>query len=180
MKIKKLLLLMVLLISFSNALSINSAIKKKYPHPLLTEDYDILDENDLAMCVHERPRPFSLESSGAYRYWQCFPRKNILTFLEDSGDSAKEYGSTDTLSELTIKVYPNQKEMHVYNMRRVWPLAVFEKKFRLWHKLMLNQKYICIAGSFDSKEETVENGTLREVYFWTFDKIKTKKGSDSY
>ncbi len=70
--------------------------------------------------------------------------------------------------------------MHVYNMWRVWPLAVFEKKFRTWHKLMLNQKYVCIAGSFDGREKQVEDGVLKEVYFWNFDKIKTKKGSDSY
>lgn len=89
MKIKKLLLLTALLISFSNALSINQTIKKKYPYLLLTEDYNILDEKDLAMYEGEHPRPCSLESS----------------------------------------------------MRRVWPLAVFEKKFRMWQVRSIVQKH---------------------------------------
>ncbi len=71
--------------------AINSTIKKKYPYTLLTEDYGILNENDLAVYARGKPlRPFNLENSGAYNYWQCFPREKVTVFLEDMGYSSDE------------------------------------------------------------------------------------------
>jgi hypothetical protein len=67
-----------------NAVSIE--IKQKYPYPLLTEDYGLLNENDLAAYTWGlKPRPFTKqESSGAYTYWQCFPRESIEVTLTDT------------------------------------------------------------------------------------------------
>ncbi|MBA2654434.1 MAG: hypothetical protein H0U71_05155 [Gammaproteobacteria bacterium] len=91
MKIIKCLLLFTIVSMSYKVCAINSTIKKKYPYTLLTEDYGILNENDLAVYARGKPlRPFNLENSGAYNYWQCFPREKVTVFLEDMGYSSDE------------------------------------------------------------------------------------------
>ncbi len=63
-------------------------------------------------------------------------------------------------------------------MRRAYPLASYQESFTRWHKLMAKQKYVCFAGEFNGKKNKVEGGLAREVFNWTFETIKTKKGSD--
>jgi hypothetical protein len=181
MKTKILLLLISLLILSSKTIAISLDSKKKYPYTLLTNDYGVLNEQDLARYTRTMPpRPFTLENSGAYNYWQCFPRDKISVSLEDMGYSTEDYGWSDTLAELKIRVYVTSRIIHEYQMRAVWPVVDYEERFKLWHKLMAGQKYVCFAGSFGSKKEKIEDDIPRVIYEWTFEKIKTKKGSDSY
>jgi hypothetical protein len=65
-------------------------------------------------------------------------------------------------------------------MRSPWPVSEYLQRFKRWHKLMAHQKYVSIAGSFGSKKTIIEQNIPREIYSWTFEKIKTKKGKDSY
>jgi hypothetical protein len=179
MKIK--ILLLFLLILSSKAFAVNFEAKKKYPYPLLTKDYGILNEQDLACYAHGKPpRPFNLENSGGYNYWQCFPRDKVSITLEDYGYSTEDVGWEDTLSDLTIRIYVTPRIIHEYQMRRPWPVSEYLPRFKLWHKLMAGQKYVCFAGSFGDKKIKIEEAIPREIYYWTFEKIKTKKGKDSY
>src|SRR5579863_3599496 len=85
--------------------AVTAEVKKKYPYPLLTEDYSILTENDLAAYTWGmKPRPFSeKEDSGGYNYWQCFSRDAVSITLKDTGNSSEDIGWKDTLSELIIE-----------------------------------------------------------------------------
>lgn len=43
---------------------------------------------------------------------------------------------------------------------------------------MAKQKYVCLAGEFGKKKIEVREEVSREVYDWTFEKMKTKSGDD--
>lgn len=45
---------------------------------------------------------------------------------------------------------------------------------------MKNEKYVCLEGGFLNHRDRVINGKKQEIYSWEFEKIKTKKGCDSY
>lgn len=76
------------------AKAVSTDIKKKYPYPLLTDDYEILNENDIAAYTWGlKSRPFTTkEPSGEYTYWQCFPRESIEITLTDTGQTASDFG----------------------------------------------------------------------------------------
>lgn len=174
-------ILIALLWSISfNAWSFDALTKQKY-HSLLTEDYNILNKQDLIYATKGMPpRPFSLENSGAYQYWQCFPRENISMTLEDNGYFAEEFGWKDTIADLELNAKVKPGVFHEYGMRHVQTVKDFQKQFNSWRKLMKGEKYVCLAGHFVDRSETVENGVKREVYGWILDRLKTKKGCVAY
>lgn len=165
-----------------NALSVTLAAKQKYPFPLLTKDYDILNEHDLALYSYIRninPAPFTGKFSGL-NYWQCFPRENISITLEDNGYFAEEFGKKDTIGDLEIRAMIKPGVFHEYGMRRAWPTEDFQQVFNHWRKLMDKEKYVCLAGHFVNRSQTIENGVKRDIYGWIFDRLKTKKGCVAY
>lgn len=173
-----------LILCFVTSLKVNAIpieIKKKYPYPLLTDDYDILNENDIAAYTWGlKPRSFTTEGpSGEYTYWQCFPRESIEVILRDTGQTASEFGK-DNIADLQIRVQVKPGLIHQYDMRARWGVTNFEKRFNKWRKIMKNENYVCLAGSFTSLEHKLENGRAQEIYQWTFEKMKTKNGCDSY
>jgi hypothetical protein len=176
MKTKILFLILCLSLS-SDVFAVSLATKKRYPYSLITDDYGILNEEDLR---HYNkifpPKPFSEKEMGGF-YWQCFPHESVSMTLEDKGYSSEDWGFTDTVSDLNIKIHIKPNIIHHYYMRRAYPLAVYQKDFTRWHKLMAKQKYVCFLGEYDGKVNRVEGNLPREVYNWTFEAIKTKKGS---
>lgn len=174
--------ILALWLIFSQAEAVTVAAKNKYPYPLLTKDYNILSENDLAAYTWGmKQRPFTeKEDSGGYNYWQCFPREMISINLEDMGYSSENFGWKDTLADLKIEVWIKPGVVHRYFMRAVRLVNDYENRFHKWHKLMKGEKYVCLAGSFGRREQKTENGKELSVYSWTFDKIKTNKGCNAY
>lgn len=168
-------------LALSTAHAVTLSAKHKYPYPLLTEDHKILNERDLAVYTWGlTPRQFTdKEPSGDYYYWQCFPREQVSVTFIDSGITYVDLGS-DTAADLEIRVAVKPGVYHEYGMRRGWTVAQYQTDFTRWHKLMKNEKYVCLAGSFIGREETVENDIHNETYGWIFEAIKTKKGCDSY
>lgn len=47
---------------------------------------------------------------------------------------------------------------------------------------MKKEKYVCLAGVYDFKKDVMGNNRVPKIakYYWTFDRIKTKKDCDSY
>lgn len=162
----------------ANAVSLSA--QKKYPFVLLTKDYDILDENDLGdFSWGFKRHPFDPKGFGG-NYWQCFPRESIEITLKDTGSSSEDIGWKDNMADLKIEVWVNKNLVHEYEMRKRVSVIEFEKRFNEWRDLMKGAKFVCLAGDFVNLEHKKENGIERDVYGWIFEKIKTKKGCDSY
>ncbi len=181
---KRRIIIFTLILIFSNqyrADALNAAARQKYPYELLTDDYEILKEEDLNTYKEGvRPAPFSPKEGFGYIYWQCFPRDHVSINLEEMGYSSEDIGWHENYSNLKITAYSKPGVFHDYIMRRPWPVTIYEKRFNLWIKLMKGEQYVCLAGSFIKHEEVIKNGAKQQLYLWEFDKIKTKKGSDSY
>lgn len=162
--------------------SLSLSAKQKYSTVLLTDDFGILNENDLAAYTWGyKPRPFTpYENSQGYNYWQCFPRDQISVTFEDMGYSSENFGWVDTLAEITIKVSITPEVFHEYEMRRVFPVVDSLPKFARFHQLMKDEKYVCLAGHFVSLEKYQNHGYQQQEYGWIFDKLKTTKGCVSY
>lgn len=162
----------------ANAVSLDA--QKKYPYVLLSNDYGILNENDLGdFSWGFKRHPFNPKDIGG-NYWQCFPRESVEITLKDMGSSASEVGWRDNIADLEIKVWVNPNLVHEYEMRAQWSIVDFEKRFNKWRRIMKGEKYVCLAGDFVNYEHKNANGIERDVYGWIFEKIKTRKGCDSY
>ena len=69
---------------------------------------------------------------------------------------------------------------HEYYMRRPIDLISAKSIVDYWGRLAKNEKYVCLAGGFSGEEEVIEDNNKLKKYYWVFEKIKTKKGCDSY
>ncbi|MBA2653777.1 MAG: hypothetical protein H0U71_01765 [Gammaproteobacteria bacterium] len=160
--------------------ALDGALKKKYALLLLTDDYGILKEADLARYQKKmKYEKFSAKHDGLV-YWQCFPRDKIEITLKDMGYTAEEFDKTDTISDILLTAYKEPGVKHIYVMRRAYPISAYHEVFLRWEKLMKGEKYVCLAGEFISHDEKINDGVKIEENYWTYDKIKTKKGSNSY
>ena len=101
----------------------NSALKQKYPHGLLTEDYGILDDNDLeADAKNNKPYPYDINKfQPAYMRWQCFPTKNTK-FTYDKWKGNDPWGSETKIVEMCAYSFYAQDGniSHSYSGRRAF------------------------------------------------------------
>src|SRR5579862_3573904 len=102
---KRFITFFIMLIIFVNniAYAVSDSAKKKYPYSLLTDDYNILSENDLAAFTWGlEPKQFTSTegTSGPYNYWQCFPREFVMVTLSDTGQSSDELGWKNNVAYL--------------------------------------------------------------------------------
>lgn len=156
-------------------------IPEKYKIYLLTNNYEILNQNDFKKYnTNLKPRFFTAEKpSGAYIYWQCFPRDHIAIILKDTGFSSDDFGWKDNIADLKIIITAKPKVIHEYNIRKRMTVTDFERIFNKWRAIMKNEKYVCLAGSFISREQTTLHNKNIEKSRWVFEALKTKKGCDS-
>jgi|688.fasta_scaffold163243_3 hypothetical protein len=174
---QKITLILILFSFISSTYAITNSLRQAYPNSILTDDYGILTSKDLK---GEKPAPFSLKDPPGSVYWQCFPRDRLVISLEDFGSTSDDIGIDENYSGLKITVSNKHDISHEYVMRRRWPLSVYERRFNTWIKLMKGEKYVCIAGEFINYKEKMEGGKKLRVCSWVFEKVKTKKGQDSY
>jgi hypothetical protein len=177
------LLIIFLCVISCNTLGISLAAKQKYPFTLLTNDYGILNDHDLSFYLsylHPAPFPPKKEATGCI-YWQCFPRENISITLEDYGYFENDFRKgKDTLGNIEISAMVKPGVFHNYLIERAWPVNEVHKGFNNWRKLMKGEKYVCLAGGFVSHSQPVENGIKRNIFSWSFERLKTKKGCVAY
>ena len=171
----------LLLAPIETVWSIDKNIKNKYPTVLLTEDYGILSENDLASYTWGiKHLPFSTKQQSHYQYWQCFPRDRVCMTLKDKGYSSEDIDWQENYGDLQIEVSLDGNISHLYYMRRMSPVSGYEEIFNRWQKLMNKEKYVCLGGRFSGYDEKIENEQKQKIFSWVFEMIKTKKGCDSY
>lgn len=148
-------------------------LRARYPYGLLGDDFDILNEDDLAInTCGVLVVPFS-EKSMAYPYWQCFRIEDTFVSCE-----VMEYDVDDgsVLALLSFSA-SRQGEKHEYLTRRAICLSDCESFERNWKRITKNEEHVCLSGPYGGVTEEL-NG-IRNVS-WAFDKFKTKKGCTSY
>jgi hypothetical protein len=152
---------------------------KPNPKPwLLTEDYGVLSWDDLATanldCIH--PFPMNTPDEKDYRHWQCFPSKEVvLQYHSWPGD---EPGSYSCDGDIWVH---SKGEHHNYGFRHAWDLKSCIEALNIWKKLAQNQDAICLLGTPAGEPEMEKiNGKVILVNGWVWDRIKTKKGCDSF
>lgn len=123
---------------------------------------------------------FSVKDGVDYSYWQCFLHEDIALNLEDKGYPPTGSKLNDNYGELTIIARPGNGISHEYYRRRLVDVDSILEVFNAWRKLMKGEKYVCLAGRFSSREEFIRDNKKWTIYYWTFEKIKTKKGCRSY
>ena len=69
---------------------------------------------------------------------------------------------------------------HEYSFRRGIAAEVCNDKLLKWKELMSGERYACLGGAFVEKEEKSLQGKKIQVWGWIYDKLKTKKGCESY
>ena len=146
--------------------------KAKYPYALLTNDYDILNVNDLALNSCFVETVIFSPKSHTYPYWQCFPISQISFLCDPAG---KDDDNKTETALLLINV-TTAKEKYNYVPRRAMAMSNclwFKKR---WNKSIRNEKYACLSGSFAGYEKEGN----KEIPIWVFDKFKTKKSCESY
>jgi hypothetical protein len=159
-------------------MALSPALKQKYPYSVLTDDYGILTETDLNSLLDGVFIPTELPSKKHFfLYWQCFPRKDMRINLKDIGYSSYNIDENDTT--LTIEAY-TPEGTHLYDMRRNAAASANIDVFQRYQKLVRGQQYICLEGTYFFYKDVVTDGKKRRTYYWTFEKIKTKKGCESY
>jgi hypothetical protein len=148
-------------------------LNKEFPYALLTDDFGILNRDDLATnsCMGE-PVPFAKRNL-AFPYWQCFEVQNIKLICEDMGpyENSKERSAL-----MKFKIHSNEKTAEYLNRRGI-EMSECVSFRKTWQMKTQNQKYFCISGTFGFIDKTKEK---LETEIWTFLKYKTKKGCESY
>ncbi len=147
--------MIVIIVNFSLAIananqSHLQQLRKEFPYGLLTNDFGILNKQDLRTntCI-AGPIPFSEDNQiSPYPYWQCFEIKNTkMTCERGKYDSHEEV----VMSMLVVSAMRNG-ELHEFISRRPIPLWSCRLYRKDWLKLTRNEPYICVSGSDHSKK----------------------------
>jgi len=151
----------------------SETLTEKYPHRILTPDYEILNQDDMAYEVWLRETPPYNPSGNDYaaRYWQCVPVNDVSiqdNIWEDSGQ---------LMCELEFQFVRKPNGWQAYGGRRALPYEACEHFIHEWQRITHKQKYVCFNGEGGTFDKNVELG--RECG-WVWTKIKTKKGCFSY
>jgi hypothetical protein len=172
------------IITFTFLFSINTIASKEsthlqelrelFPYALLTDDFGILNKNDLKInqCIAE-PSLFSENNHTFYPYWQCFELKDVKMVCEGKKYSAEEKSQ---MSMLVISSLRNG-ELNEFISRRSLKVNTCHLYLHDWLKFTNNEQHVCISGSFINSEI---DKTGKKKWVWIFDRYKTKKGCDSY
>lgn len=149
-------------------------LNKLFPYALLTDDFGILNKDDLKInqCI-AMPTPFSEGRNSSYPYWQCFETKNTKMLC-----AGRKYSSEDKSRMTMLSIFGERNgDLNEFISRRPMKLKMCRLYQQDWAKLTKDEKYICISGDQLSSTFTTIGRKERN---WIFDRYKTKKGCDSY
>ena len=148
-------------------------LKSRYPYGLIGDDYGVLSLEDLAVnACGVDVTPFSKEKNMAYSYWQCFLVKNTTIGCESLGSELNEKEETGYL-EISAQ---SSSGRQAYLVRNAIGMKGCKKRLDIWNKLVKDERYVCLSGSYASSDGAVIGKT--ETH-WVFDKFKTRKGCES-
>ncbi|OQW48502.1 MAG: hypothetical protein A4S09_04810 [Proteobacteria bacterium SG_bin7] len=174
---RKLIILLLIACSVSTADTHQAhlqKLKKEFPYGLLTDDFGILNMQDLKIntCI-AGPIAFSEQDRiSPYPYWQCFEIRNTKMTCERGKYDPHEKAIMSMLAVSGVR----DKELHEFISRRpipLWSCRLYKKD---WQRLTKNETHICVSGADHSKEVIGTN----IKWTWIFGRYKTRKGCDSY
>ena len=159
--------------------AMNISLKQKYPNTVLSDDYGILNEIDLDSHLDgvKHPHKFS-KKSREFIYWQCVPRNSVRVELQDLGYSPEDDDESDVKyngeneASLTISILSKNYTFDRYVVWGRLPIMLAEDRFNQYLKLMKNEPYVCLAGSYTENQSGINE--------WAFMKMKTHKGCIAY
>lgn len=149
-------------------------LKTEFPYALLTDDFGILNKQDLKIntCIAE-PVPFSFDKrASSYPYWQCFEVKNSKMTCERGKFDSYEKAVMSMLVVSGVR----DGEMHEFISRRPISLRSCRLYKEDWQKFTKNEEFVCVSGADPGKEIKDE----KTAWIWIFGRYKTRKGCDSY
>jgi hypothetical protein len=156
----------------------NSEAESNLKPWLLTDDYGVLTWDDLATANLDRIHPFPINSPEEkdYRHWQCFPSKEVTLQYHSWQDDKPGTYTCDG----DIWVH-SKGEYHNYGYTHAWDLQSCIEALNRWKKLARNQEALCLLGVPAGKPELENrNGKQILVHGWVWERLKTKKGCDSF
>lgn len=151
----------------------------KYPYNLLTFDYGIVTNDDLAYDNHgRRIGPYNPENSVSALYWQCFPVDDVEAGFKAwvGSDGMDRYDAIHTMCTIEISINLNN-DPQVFADRRGHQIDFCLDFTNAWKKLTKNQKVVCISGEGG---EFYQDADTKRHKLWTWNKFKTKKGCYSF
>jgi hypothetical protein len=148
---------------------------KKNPYALLTDDYDILTGDDIAITICRfGPIEFN-EDDDRGRYWKCYLTRNV-TFSCGEPFFVENEEELEVIFKFTV----SEKEMSsTYYPRRHVPISVCKDLQKRWKQLTRNQPHVCFLGVYDGKRIATKNGSTSKRLVWTWNSLKTKKGCEA-
>ena len=91
---------------------------------------------------------------------------------------SKEWG--EDVADFNIDVIDENGIVNQYGMRHGMGVTYCKETSEIWKKLLDNQEYVCINGSYASNEDKLYHGKKQRVFGWVFNKLKTMNGCDNY
>ena len=162
---------------------VNEQLKKKYPHSMLTPDYGIITDGDLA----QENKHYNMRAYGAgdysVAYWICVPTKSVKNIYETWRDSDPWSGSNKpivTLCSLSTIINNKQVGIHKYYGRRAQYVSYCRDFVKKWKQLTRNEPIVCLSGEAGGTETELENGSSTTFKWWTWNKFRTRKGCYAY
>jgi hypothetical protein len=168
----KFFILFLLCFAISKAHCIDPAISAKYPFVLLNDDHGILMEAELA------DETYGLTTDPIRStHWKCYHTDTIninYRVLQYS----KEWG--EHVASFNIYLIDENGIVNQYGMRHAMGVTYCKETSEIWKKLLRNQEYVCINGSYASNEDKLYHGKKQRVFGWVFNKLKTINGCYNY
>lgn len=164
-----------------NTPSINQTLRERYPHSLLTPDYGIVTEFDLADDARTyRMAPYDPQTS-RQAYWRCVPTKEVSSLYETWRDS-DPLGSKDSIITLCslYTMVKSKDAWHLYHGRRAQPVEFCREYIKKWKALTKDEPVVCLSGDATGVETKKVKGVSRRIYSWVWNKFRTPKGCHSY
>lgn len=160
-----------------------TALQKKFPHGMLTDDYGILTQKDLLKDFKGvKVTPYHInEFDSAYNRWQCFPLNNLKPMYRKWKDADPMGFAHIIVTMCDFKIVGKLAGItHTYALRRAKTLEFCQEFQNAWIKATSREKYICVQGTGMNLVEETINGKTEKVKPWIWNKFKTKKGCHSF
>lgn len=156
-----------------------AGISVKHPHNLLTPDYGIVTEDDLAFDeFSQHIQPYNPNDTLGSLHWQCLPLKEVTARFESwrGQDGGGPSNKTYRMCTVVIEVR-HSEELQIYADRRAHRVEFCRDFIRAWKRITKDEKVVCLNGD-GGGFETDEHG--QKYKLWTWYKFKARNGCYSY